>query len=134
DLAIGKLLANYEQAGKLHDGFILTYWWDARSARPTSQSRLLPQVVPPALYFGTHRDHTRPRAREAFAGPLARGVDAHLRSVVGQTAGMVQRIHRAHHELYVALRVDIVQRLPRHLAVVLHVHVFIHYYDHLGKH
>jgi len=25
DLAIGELLANYKQAGKLHDGFILTY-------------------------------------------------------------------------------------------------------------
>jgi hypothetical protein len=82
-----------------------------------------------------HPDHTvRPSRAKAFARPLAGGVHAHLRAVVRQAAGVVERIHRPHDELDVALRVDVVQRLPGHLAGVLHVHVLVHHHDALAEH
>src|SRR5438477_10855366 len=97
-----------------------------------SQSRGLPQLVHPPLHLRRHLDHIRPGSREAFARPLSGRVDSHFRTVIGQAAGMVQRIHRALDELDVALGVDVIQGLPGDLAVILHVHAFIHYHDHLG--
>jgi hypothetical protein len=74
------------------------------------------------------------RAGEAFAGPLPGRVDAHLGTVVGKSAGVIERIDGAEHELNVALGVDIVERLPRDFAVILHIHVFVDDDDHLGEH
>src|ERR1035438_5454325 len=83
-----------------------------------SQSRLLPQLVDALLYFGRHLNHAGPGAREALGGPFARGVDSHLRAVIRQAAGMVERIHRAQRKLDVALGIDIVQGFPGHFADV----------------
>ena len=65
-----------------------------------------------ASHFGfgraVHLDHRRPRPLEAFGLPLARRVDAHLRSVVGQARGVVERIDGTERELNVALGIDVV--------------------------
>jgi hypothetical protein len=47
---------------------------------------------------------------------------------------MVERIYPTQHEFDIALRVDIVQSFPSHLADVLHVHFFIHHHDALTEH
>src|SRR6476619_2027318 len=76
------------------------------------QAGALPQFIHPPLHFPGHTAHAGPGAREAFSGPLARGVDAHLRAIVRQPAGMVQGIDRPQDELDVALGVDVVQGFP----------------------
>ena len=86
------------------------------------------------FFIRRHLDHSRPGTREAFAGPFARGVDPHLRAEVRQPAGMIERIHRPHHELDIALGIDIIQRLPRHFPHILHIDIFVHHHDAFRKH
>src|SRR5271166_2093863 len=99
-----------------------------REVRPSSKAARRAALHPPA--YGSHPARTR----EPFLFPFARGVDSHLRPVIRQAAGVVERIHRPQHELNVALRIDVVQRLPRHFAHVLHVDVLIHHHDALAEH
>src|SRR5581483_9822144 len=47
---------------------------------------------------------------------------------------MVERIDRTHDELYVPLRIDVIKRLPGHLARILHIHILIHHDNALREH
>src|SRR5262245_10727553 len=76
------------------------------------QARFLPQLIDPALHLRGHCDDVRPGPGEAFTGPFAGCVDPHFRTVVGQAAGVVERIDRPHDKLDIALRVDVIERLP----------------------
>ena len=71
-----------------------------------------PQLLPPAgnalARCGIHADLVRPGTRKTLGRPLAGGVNAHLGAEVGQSRGMVERIHRPQRELNVALRIDVV--------------------------
>src|SRR5579863_4230842 len=98
------------------------------------QPGLLPQLVHPPLHFGRHFDHVRPRPRESFSRPLARRVHSHLRPEIHQPARVIERIDRPQHELNIPLRIDVVQRLPRHLADVLHIHFLVHHHDAFAEH
>src|SRR5258706_12694375 len=51
----------------------------------------LPLAVPRSLRLRIHDNLIGPGAGEAFGGPFAGGVDAHLGAVVGQAAGVVER-------------------------------------------
>src|SRR5579863_85270 len=94
----------------------------------------LPFAVDQDLCLGIHDNFIGPRAREALAGPLARGIDAHFRPEVWQPAGMVERIDRTEGELDVALRIDVVEDLQCHIGQILHVNIFIHDDDALREH
>ena len=59
--------------------------------------------------FCIHDNLIVPGAGEAFGGPFAGGVDAHFRSVIRQARIVVKRIDRVERELYVALRIDVVE-------------------------
>src|SRR5579872_5430717 len=98
------------------------------------EAGLLPQFVNPRAHLVRHADHIGPGAGEALFFPLAGRIDAHLRAVVGQAAGMVQRVDRPEDKLNVALRVDVIERLPDHLADVLHVHILVHDDNALREH
>src|SRR5947207_15181131 len=78
---------------------------------------LYPQLFPLPVHRGlrllVHLDLIRPRTRKALARPLSRRVNAHLRPVVWQPRGVVKRINRAHSELDIAFRVDVVEDLQR---------------------
>src|ERR1700722_9818001 len=47
---------------------------------------------------------------------------------------MVERIHRAHSELNVALGIDVVEDFQGDIGDVLYVHVFVDHHDALGEH
>ena len=85
------------------------------------QPKLFPPLGHTLLRLRVHGDLVGPGTGEAFAGPLACGVDAHLGAEVRQARGVVERINRSEGELNVALRVDVVQHLQRDFADVLHV-------------
>src|SRR5262249_15392058 len=71
---------------------------------------------------------------EAFRGPFARGVYAHLGAVVREARGVVERIDGTEGELDVALGVNVVQDFERHFTDVLHIHVLIDNENALGRH
>src|ERR1700674_67997 len=96
--------------------------------------QLFPLLVHQRLGFFVHQNLIRPGTRESFAGPFAGGIDAHLRSVVGQAGSVVERIDGPQHELNIALRIDVVEHLERDLADVLHVDVFVDHENALGEH
>src|SRR5579863_6678567 len=73
------------------------------SNRQSLQSQVFPFLVYQRFGLFVHQDFVGPGAGEAFAGPFAGGVDSHLRSVVGQAGGVIERIDGAKHELNVAL-------------------------------
>src|ERR1700719_77527 len=81
----------------------------AGSLDPQLLHELCPLTVHELLGLGVHDNFGGPGAGEAFAGPPAGGVDAHLRSVVWQARGVVEGIDRAEGELNVALGIDVVQ-------------------------
>src|SRR6185437_14243322 len=70
----------------------------------------------------------------SLRGPLPCSVNAHLAPIIWQTAGVVERIHRAERELNVALRIDIVGCAKDHLRYVLHIAILIDDDDAFGKH
>ena len=80
------------------------------------------------------RDLLRPRPREAFGRPLARGVDAHLAAVGRQIAGVLEVVHRPARELDVALRIVVRADDPGDLRLVLHVDVLVDDDDRLREH
>src|SRR5580700_11129253 len=79
------------------------------------QPKLFPPLRHSRLCRFIHADLIRPRPGKAFRRPLTRGVDAHLRAEVRQPRGVIERIDRAQRELDVALRIDVVQHLQRHV-------------------
>src|SRR5207245_5905488 len=83
--------------------------------------QLLPHVVDSLLGLGIHDDLVRPLAREAFLLPLARGVNAHLRSEGEAATRVVEHVDRTHGKPHVALGVDVAQRYPPGLPLVLNV-------------
>src|ERR1044071_9383856 len=91
----------------------------------------LPEVVNAALHVGGHLDDAGPWPAEPFARPLLGSVDPHLGTVIRKAAGVIERIDRAHYHLDISLRVDVVERFPGDLAIILHVNRFIHHDDHL---
>src|SRR5262245_44098836 len=106
---------------------------------PRLFSRLSEPVLPPApLDEGAHlRAHPHlvgPGAREPLRRPLPRGVDPDLRAEVREARGVVEGLDRAEDELEVALRVDVVERLPGDLARVLDVRVGVEDDDDLREH
>src|SRR5262249_35675867 len=98
------------------------------------QSRPLPQVVDPAFHVLRHTNLARPWAAESFAGPFSRSVNAHFGAVIREAAGVVQRVDWAKDELDIPLRIDVVQRFPCYLAIVLHVDIFVDHYDAFREH
>jgi hypothetical protein len=58
---------------------------------------LQPEFLPPLGYASfrlcVHRNFVGPRTGEAFTRPFASGVHAHLRAVIRQARGMIQRIY-----------------------------------------
>src|SRR5438094_4011919 len=94
--------------------------------------QLLPHGVDSLLGLGIHDDLVRPLAREAFLLPLARGVDAHLRSEGEAATRVLEHVDRTHGEPHVALGVDVVQRHPPCFSLVLHVHVLVEVHDYFG--
>src|SRR6516164_7969924 len=67
------------------------------------ETQVLPLLVDDSSGFFVHQDFIRPWPIESLARPFAGGVDAHLRSIVRQARGVVERIHRAQRKLNVAL-------------------------------
>src|SRR5580693_9141458 len=65
----------------------------------SSQPCLLPKLIHALFHFVGHADHVRPGAHETLLLPFARGIDPHFRPVIGQAAGMVERIHRPQYKL-----------------------------------
>jgi len=86
-----------------------------------------------ALGGAVHFDHGGPGAVEAFGLPLSGGVDAHFAAVVGQAAGVVERVDRAEGELNIAFRVDVVGDTERDFADVLDVAILVDNDDDLGE-
>ena len=83
---------------------------------------------------GVHGEHGGPGAGEAFGGPFACGVDAHLAAVVGEAGGVVEGVDGAEGELDVALGVDVVGGAESDFGEVLHVAVFVDDDDAFGEH
>src|SRR6266849_5510466 len=98
------------------------------------QRQRFPQGIDPFLCRFVHQYLIRPRPRKSFRRPLPRRIDPHLRSDVRHPRRVIQRIHRAQRKLHVPLRIQRAQRLPNHLAVVMHIHVVVHHHNPLGKH
>src|SRR5580700_2611284 len=67
-----------------------------------------PLPVHQRLRLSIHDNLIGPGTGEALGGPLAGGVYAHLRSIVGEAAGVVERVDGAQGELDVALGIDVV--------------------------
>src|ERR1700724_4516290 len=86
-------------------------------ARSLFDSQLLGQLLPFSIHhrprLSVHRNFIRPGTPEALGRPLTRSVDAHLRSIVCEAGGVVERIYWAHRALDVALGINIVQDFPR---------------------
>src|SRR5437870_1405838 len=101
-------------------------YFPLNSLQPQLFRQLLPLAVDQGFGLGVHQDFIRPGTREAFARPLSRSVDAHLRAVIGQARSVVERIDRSERELYVALGIDVVEHFQRNVTDVLHVDVFIY--------
>jgi len=74
-------------------------------AMPNSQPQRVPHGVDFGFGGGGHAEDFWPWSCEAFGGPFAGGVDAHLAAVVGQTRSAIERIDGAQGELNVALRI-----------------------------
>ena len=64
----------------------------------------------------TRRDLLRPRAREPFGRPFARGIDPHLAAVGRQVARVLEVVHRPARELNVPFRIVVRTDDPRHLG------------------
>ena len=84
-----------------------------------------PFAIDKRFRFRIHHDFVGPGAGEAFGGPFAGGVDAHLRAVVGEAAGVVERIDGAERELDVALGIDVVENFESDVGEILHVNIFV---------
>ena len=98
------------------------------------ESQLGPDCIDARFGGAVHFDHGGPGAVEAFGLPFARGVDAHLGTVVRQARGVIERIDGTESELDVALRVDVVRYSEDNLSNVLHVAILIHHDDAFGEH
>jgi hypothetical protein len=75
-------------------------------------SVFLPALGNLLLDFLRHADSFWPGTRKSFAGPLARGVHAHLAAEIWQARSVVERIDGTEGELDVALWIDIVEYSP----------------------
>src|SRR2546429_6031141 len=77
---------------------------------PLLDSQLLCQRLPFSIHHGAglrvHHNFIRPWTPKTLGRPLTGGVDAHLRSVVCEARGVVERIDWAHRELDVALGIN----------------------------
>src|SRR5215472_10192354 len=104
------------------------------SRRTTGNCQSRPSLINFLLSRFIHPDLIRPGAREAFAGPLVRGVNAHLGAEVRQARGVFELIDGTQRELNIPLGIDMVEGLPYHFPDVVHVYVVIHYHDALGEH
>src|SRR5215831_9505145 len=68
-----------------------------------------PLAVNERFGLGVHHNFFRPGTHKSLACPFAGRVNSHLRSVIWQPRGVVERIHRAQRELDVALGIDVVE-------------------------
>src|SRR6185437_4167069 len=93
-----------------------------------------PQFVDAPPGRRIHFNFVGPATGKSFFGPFASCVDAHLRSEILPPRGVIESIDRTQYKLNVAFRVDRAERLPNHLARVLHVDIVVDDHDYLGKH
>src|SRR5207245_4509405 len=96
-----------------------------QSAQSGPQLQTFPDGLDSCLRIFIHDDLVRPRSRKTFGGPLARGVNPHLRAEILQACGVIQRVHGPQTELHVAFGVQSTKRLPDYLAVIVDIHVMI---------
>src|SRR4051794_36566006 len=113
--------AGKEQEEKYEDSSVARHseYFIRNCATLLLESQFFPAFGYAILHVLRHVEDFGPGALEAFTRPLARGIDAHLGTEVGETRGVVEGVDRAERELNVALRVDVVQGAPNNFANIL---------------
>ena len=101
------------------------------SAGSHSNPEAFPDGFDAGFGFFVDKHFIGPRAGKAFAGPFARGVNAHFGAEILHSSGVIQGVDRAQSELDIALWIDGTQRFPDDFAVVVHIHVVVHHHENL---